>query len=676
MKTSLSSIPLLPITIGIILGIILEGYLSLIFLFAIFILSIFLWVIKKKTISIILFSITLGWINCAINKPQNIPTEYLNNEFTFTATVLKTTENDNIRNVIADINSIIISNSTIDLNEIKCSLAIPSLNPEIEQGDIITFITKITPIADKRDLPDEFDYVGYLKQQGIYISAFVEPENILVSGVDNSLIWRIKRIKNYLTTTIASLPLSENCIEFLNTTITGDTTMLSEEHRIKYSTSGLAHILALSGLHVGIISFLIAIALFPFDLVRLRSLRYLLSIILLWFYAIMTGLSPSVTRAVIMATIFLIAIILQRNNNPFNSLCFAAIIILLFDPSSIHDIGFQLSFIAVISILLFARKLNPINERKRILYNIVSSATVSLSAMIGTGIIASFYFHNFPVYFLIANIIASYLLPVIIIGGIIALITTHIGFDPTWICIVTDYAYNIIDNLTSFITTLPGASIDKIYFKAWLLIPYFSIVASFYFSLKYKRAMWHVITIALIIFTITISIISKPQYPKSEYFIPRNTYYTNIIMRDSSSLYLITTAHGGDSIDAINKCGEKYRDYMGWRNVDSLIVVPKNYSDENILRKDPLIVIGSDIVAIIDNNNDVKSFDPKPNYALICKGFNGDIIDVYKTISPDTILLSKDLHKKRINRYIDSCTIHNIPFISLRDKSFHQVIEN
>ena len=675
MKTSLSSIPLLPITIGIILGIILGGYLSLLFLSAIFILSIFLWLIKKKTISIILFSLTLGWINCAINKPQNIPTEYLNNEFTFTATVLKTTENDNIRNVIADINSIIISDSTINLNEIKCTLAIPSLNPEIEQGDIITFITKITPIADKRDLPDEFDYVGYLKQQGIYTSAFVEPENIIISGIDNSLIWKIKRIRNDLSIAISSLPLSENCIEFLNTTITGDTSMLSEEQRLKYSASGLAHILALSGLHVGIISFLIAIALFPFDLVRLRTLRYLLSIILLWFYAIMTGLSPSVTRAVIMATIFLTSIIIQRNHNPFNSLCFAAIIILLFDPFSIHDIGFQLSFIAVISILLFARKLNPINERRRILYNLVSLATVSFSAMLGTGIIASFYFHNFPVYFLIANIIASYLLPIIITGGIIALIISFLGLDPSWICIATEFVFNIIDWLTITITTLPGAYIDNIYFNGWLLIPYFSIVASFYFSLKYKRAMWHVITIALIIFTITISIISKPQYPKSEYFIPRNTYYTNIIMRDSSSLYLITTAHGGDSIDAINKCGEKYRDYMGWRNVDSLIVVPKNYSDENILRKDPLIVIGSDIVAIIDNNNDVKSFDPKPNYALICRGFNGDIIEAYNTISPDTIILSKDLHKKRINRYIDSCAIHNIPFISLRDKGYHQIIE-
>ena len=78
-------------------------------------------------------------------------------------------------------------------------------------------------------------------------------------------------------------------------------------------------------------------------------------------------------------------------------------------------------------------------------------------------------------------------------------------------------------------------------------------------------------------------------------------------------------------------------------NVDSLIVVPKNYSDENILRKDPLIVIGSDIVAIIDNNNDVKSFDPKPNYALICRGFNGDIIEAYILLKNDESIQNNKL---------------------------------
>ena len=675
MKSPLSNIPLLPICIGIIIGIILGENIPFIYILIPFISGICIYISNQKVISFTLFSISLGWICYIVNGQQSVSTKHLNDESVFYATALEIKNGDNMRNIIAEIDSKNDSDYINHLSKFKCSLAIPSLNPIIEEGDKFAFIGELTNIKDNRDLPDEFDLINFLNNQGIYTSAFVDPENIYVIGNNDSFINDLNQLRNHITSIITSLPLSENCIEFLNTTITGDTSMLSEDQRLKYSTSGLAHILALSGLHVGIISIVIAITLFPLDTLRLRKLRYCISIIVLWIYAIMTGLSPSVTRAVIMATIFLLSNILHRNHSPINSLCAAAILILTFSPLSIHDIGFQLSFVAVLSILLFARKLNPINERRRILYNFVGIATVSLSAMIGTGIIAAFYFHNFPIYFLISNIVATYLLPIIIIGGIIAIIISGLGFDPTFICIITDYAYNIIDWITTSITTLPGASIDTIYFNGWILIPYFGCVACLYLSLKHKRLVWYIITTIFVIFTITISLISREQYPNSEYYIPRNTYYTNIILRDSSSMYIISTAHGGDSIDVVNNCEKKYKDYMGWRNVDTLIYVSNNFKDNNILRNDPFIVIGEDAIAIIDNDNDVMTYNTKPRYALVCNGFKGNIIDVYKTISPDTILLSKDLNKRRINRYIDSCATHKIPFISLREKGFYKRVK-
>ncbi|MBO5271565.1 MAG: ComEC/Rec2 family competence protein [Muribaculaceae bacterium] len=675
MKSPLSNIPLLPICIGIIIGIILGENIPFIYILIPFISGICIYISNQKVISFTLFSISLGWICYIVNDQQSVSTKHLNDESVFYATALEIKNGDNMRNIIAEIDSKNDSDSIYHLSKFKCSLAIPSLNPIIEEGDKFAFIGELTNIKDNRDLPDEFDLINFLNNQGIYTSAFVDPENIYVIGNNDSFINDLNQLRNHITSIITSLPLSENCIEFLNTTITGDTSMLSEDQRLKYSTSGLAHILALSGLHVGIISLVIAITLFPLDTLRLRKLRYCISIIALWIYAIMTGLSPSVTRAVIMATIFLLSNILHRNHSPINSLCAAAILILIFSPLSIHDIGFQLSFVAVLSILLFARKLNPINERRRILYNFVGIATVSLSAMIGTGIIAAFYFHNFPIYFLISNIVATYLLPIIIIGGIIAIIISGLGFDPTFICIITDYAYNIIDWITTSITTLPGASIDTIYFNGWILIPYFGCVACLYLSLKHKRLVWYIITTIFVIFTITISLISREQYPNSEYYIPRNTYYTNIILRDSSSMYIISTAHGGDSIDVVNNCEKKYKDYMGWRNVDTLIYVSNNFKDNNILRNDPFIVIGEDAIAIIDNDNDVMTYDTRPRYALVCNGFKGNIIDLYKTISPDTILLSKDLNKRRINRYIDSCATHKIPFISLREKGYYKRVK-
>lgn len=591
----------------------------------------------------------------------------------YSGTVISVNNSDAMRNIIVEIDIVNDSSSTLSLPEIKCSLSTPSLNPQIDAGDRISFMGTLDSITDHRDLPDEFDLVNHYKINGIKATSFVYPENILVTGIDCSLIWDIKRLRDDISHIIASLPLSENCIEFLNATITGDTSMLSEGQRIKYSTTGLAHVLALSGLHVGIITIIIAVTLFPFDMLRWRKIRYIITIILLWIYAIMTGLSPSVTRAVIMATIFLTAYVIQRNHSPFNSLCFAAIIILVFSPLSLHDIGFQLSFTAVASILLLADKINPINQRRRILYSLFSILTVSISAMLGTGIISAFYFHSFPVYFLLANIASSYLLPFIITGGVVSITLCYLGFDPLLTCIATDFIYSIIERLTTFITSLPGAEIDNIYFNAWIILPYFAVMASIYASLKYKRVFWYFSTGLLIIFTITISIISQPHFAKTEYYIPRDTYYTNIIVRDGAEIYLISTAHGGDSIDAINKFTNKYQDYMGRRDIDSVNYVGSKFRSKHISRNNHLAVIGKDVIAIIDNDL-ITSVNTKPRYAIVCRGFKGNIVEVYNTLAPDTIILSRDLHKKRIKRYIDSCQYHNIPYISLREKGFHRVI--
>ena len=170
--------------------------------------------------------------------------------------------------------------------------------------------------------------------------------------------------------------------------------------------------------------------------------------------------------------------------------------------------------------------------------------------------------------------------------------------------------------------------------------------------------------------------LTQSQYPTTEYFIPRNAYYTNIIVRDTTSLYIISTATGGDSIDAFNKCLDKYHDYIGRRNIDSIIHVPNNINAKHLYRKDATIVAGTDLIIIIDNDNDLKYPTHKPKYSLVCRGFKGNILDVNKIINADTILLSRDLNKRRHDKYVDSCQTHNIPYISLRDTCFHKVLIN
>ena len=676
MKLTFAQIPLLPVLLGIIMGIIISHFNWGYIVIAPIVMGLYALFSRNKTTNIVLISYILGVICSLIQTKPIIYEQLLNKELTFSGTISSIKTTDDIRNLIIDVDHVTDSATSHNIPSFKCRVSIPSLNPFLEMGNRVSFRGTINYIQDKRDLPDEFDIVKHLNQQGIYTQTFIQPEDIIISGNNDNLIWNIKRFRADVTHIISSLPISDECIEFLNATITGDASMISDDQRLKYSSTGLAHILALSGLHVGIITFFIAILLFPIDFIGRRKFKFIITIILLWTYALMTGCSPSVTRAVIMASIFFLSLILQRHHSPYNSLCFAAIIILVFSPDSLYNIGFQLSFAAVLSILLFAKKLNPINPKRRFPHAFMSLFAVSISAMIGTGIISAFYFHNFPTYFLLANAITAYLLPFIIIGGLIAILISALGYEPSLLSIVIEFIYNIIDSVISYITTLPGSNIDNIYFKGWLIIPFFAIIMCLYLSILHKKKIWYLFTVVFTLFFITMGYLTRPQYCNAEYFIPRNSYYTNIIVRDSSAMHVFSTARGGDSIDLIDKCAEKYKDYMGWRKVDSITLISNKSTSRTLKRMDPIISLGTDIIVIVDDDTDLMSLNLRPQYALVCRGFKGDILDVYSTLAPDTILLSRDIHKKRHNRYADSCQIYNIPYISLRDTCFHRIIRN
>ena len=180
------------------------------------------------------------------------------------------------------------------------------------------------------------------------------------------------------------------------------------------------------------------IALYPLRLCRMRSAASASAIILLWSYAAVTGLSASVTRATVMASVLLMASMLQRRHSPANALCLAAMLIMAFDPTALFTISFQLSFAAVAGILLFARLLNPTAPRRRIAHRLAGIVSVSLSAMLATGAISAYYFHTFPIYFLPANVAVAPLLPLLISGGATAITIEACGGDPVMLNSVVD----------------------------------------------------------------------------------------------------------------------------------------------------------------------------------------------------------------------------------------------
>ena len=188
----------------------------------------------------------------------------------------------------------------------------------------------------------------------------------------------------------------------------GDKAGLTRDLRAAYRASGATHLLALSGLHVGLVYALLAWLLRPLGGHRAaRLLRSAVMLLSLWTYALVTGLSASISRAVLMITFYEISGHLSGDRDGLSALAGSALLLMLFRPETPRDIGFQLSYIAVLSILLFYPWLSSrLQARSRLLRKVWELLSVSLCCQATCGVLAWFYFGTFPRYFLLTTLMA------------------------------------------------------------------------------------------------------------------------------------------------------------------------------------------------------------------------------------------------------------------------------
>lgn len=541
-------------------------------------------------------------------------------------------------------------------------LTVPSFEKEFYPGDTITFHAKLQIPATRNRY--ENDFAKWIKRNGIDYTAFASPDSVTVSSPSFHYLRELTRLRSSLSTLLARSALSDRSYEFLNATIIGDTSSLSEDTRQIFSATGVAHILALSGLHVGIISGIILIILSPLCLIGGRRARILITLILLWIYAIITGASPSVTRAVIMASAVGVGFMFGKRNFALNALCLAAILILLFNPRQIITPGFQMSFVAAAAIISVS-PLISVNRQQRVRYYILSSLTVAIIATICAGAIAAFHFHSFPLYFIIANLPATALLPLLLSGGILIIALEFLGIPSGLICEATNHVYDCLLSFITFISKLPAPSIQGLHFPSWVFIPYFiTIVLFIIFGYLRNKKLLYSGCAGIVLTTICFGCSRKTAEPE-EHFIAKVAGHTGIVYRHNNRMAIISEAPRTISKDAAFEIERTYSDYLSFHGVDSVAAITAPASFGN-LTYDGMIVEISGTRYLIVNTNQYPIPQKPINYCIIAKGYRGDILKIATAMHPDTILLGADLDIRRHNRYAATLTQHDIPFRSLR----------
>ena len=287
-------------------------------------------------------------------------------------------------------------------------------------GDRVVFISGFSEIPFNGN-PYEFNYKKYMHRHRVFKQIFLETESWEKIGENKGspLLLAGVKMQNHLFQKYREYGMKDDVLEVAGALTLGLREKLGDEIKQSYRVSGAVHILAISGLHVGILY----VVLF-YSLSFLKKTRYgkivmvLVILCALWFFALLTGLSPSVLRASTMFSFVLIGQSLRRHSNVYNSLAISAFILLFINPSLIFNVGFQLSYCAVLGIVILQPRLhNLMRSRFWLVDKISGLVAVSIAAQLATFPLSLYYFHQFPVYFWLTNIIVIPLTTLILYFG-------------------------------------------------------------------------------------------------------------------------------------------------------------------------------------------------------------------------------------------------------------------
>ena len=337
-----------------------------------------------------------------------------------------------------------------------------AINRIISYGTQICFRKTLQPIKNAGN-PGAFDYKQYCAFQGMYYQVYLRSSDYTILA--SKEIGTTKQI--LFTTTAYILDVLRKYIPGRKEAGLAEALLIGYKEDLdkalvqSYSNTGVVHVIAISGLHVGLIYWLLAMLLQP--LVRRKGLRFLkpvLIIIGLWMFSILAGASPSVLRSAVMFTFIVIGQSFSRKISIYNSLAASAFLLLCYNPFWVWDVGFQLSYAAVLSIVIFMKPIyNLWFIENKILDAIWKLNTVTISAQILTLPICLYYFHQFPNFFLVTNLLAVPLSSLILLGELllfavspITAMAEHLGWLLYWSIWLMNTFIERIDRLPFSVT--------------------------------------------------------------------------------------------------------------------------------------------------------------------------------------------------------------------------------
>ncbi|MCA6422207.1 MAG: ComEC family competence protein [Flavobacterium sp.] len=509
--------------------------------------------------------------------------------------------------------------------------------------------------------PNQFDYGKYLENQEIYAQVYANETQIKIIGKQKT-IW--SQFSNFRTKIIENLTLSNFKKEELNILIAlllGQQQDISPEILKDYQYAGAVHILSVSGLHVGFILMFITFLLKPLSNSKRNAILKLAVILIsLWTYGILAGLSASVVRSVTMFSFVAIGIHLRRTVNIFHTLLVSIFLILLWKPSFLFDVGFQLSYLALFFILwlqpLLSNIWHPKNKIAQYIWDIV---TVSTAAQIGAMPLSIYYFHQFPGLFFVTNIIVLPMLGIIMIVGLIAIIIAIFGVVPLFIVKPLEFLIEFLNSIIHWVATFEDFIIKNISFNKEMLIASYLVIIFCVLWFKNKEFKTLILTLISIILLQWIFIYSKFKTENAHELIVFNATKYSIITERKNDL---VTVLSNDSILETIDDNLAIQSYL----VGNFCKIKAKKSIGNLL------YFKNKKILIIDSSS-IFSEKIKPDILIITNSPKLNLKRLLSKWKPEQVVVDGSNYKSYARMWEATCRKEKIPFHNTNEKGFYKL---
>ncbi len=429
---------------------------------------------------------------------------------------------------------------------VKFNCRITNRGPEALKGKMIVYskkdssfgtrlpgdriILRCTPLEIKnRGNPYEFNYSFYMENHEIRYYCLTDDHDIIKYKMpnDRSFIYKALIIRERIINMYRELGVNGDNLAIVAAVTLGQKNLLDPERKQEFARAGVIHIMAVSGLHAMILSFFVLNILF-FLKSRYNFVRVIAAILILWTFAFITGLTPSVLRASLMFTFLQAGNLMKRKVNAINSVLASAFVLILIKPTVIFETGFLLSYAAVIFIITFYQDLyQKLHINNRAADKVWQLAVIAVVAQAGTIPLTITLFNRFPTYFLLSNIIIVPLASLLIVSGCIIPVIFPLHFLSKFAGIFLNHLTGLISIITAKTSSLPFSSLENIGMQpVECILLTITIFLSGYYILKKKSVpiLYPLLSLLLLIITSTsIEILTRNSNELIVYNIPQSS---------------------------------------------------------------------------------------------------------------------------------------------------------